>query len=75
MIYEYECSNETCKNIEEVSMPMKAEHPESVVCSKCESKAFRMFKVNPLVPDHMKAGYEKGFNYEKSSQTHWKKYF
>lgn len=72
MIYEYFCE---CGNVEEINMKMDCEHPKEVVCSKCEGKAVRKFKVSPIVPDHMKATTDNTIRYDKRSQIHGRKYF
>lgn len=74
MLYEYKCSE--CSNIEEINMPMKADHPKTVICSKCGKDCYRNFlNSSVVIPDHMKAGQESPFNYEKNSSVHGRKYF
>jgi hypothetical protein len=72
MLYEYKCE---CNYITEISMKMTDEHPKSVKCEKCGKDAYRHFVLTPIVPEHMKAGNESPFNYEKNPSIHGKKYF
>ena len=72
MIYEYKC--ESCSTVDEISMKMTDIHPKSLKCSKCGCLSFRYFHVSAVIPEHMKAGAD-GFNYEKRSTVHGKRYY
>jgi len=55
-------------------MKMTDEHPKFVKCEKCGKDAHRYFVLSSIIPPHMKAG-EEGFNYEKNTQIHGKRYY
>ncbi len=74
MIYEYRC--ETCGEIQEVDLDIQGLLPRDMPCGmgSCHGRMKRVWSINAVVPDHMKATTDNSINYEKRGTIH-KKHF
>jgi hypothetical protein len=70
MIYEYKCNK--CGHVSEVDLDPNMPLPKLIHCTKKSCKGFmsRVWMINPIVPEHMKATSDNSINYEKSNQIH-----
>jgi predicted nucleic acid-binding Zn ribbon protein len=74
MIYQYKCN--TCDKVFDVDLDPRDPFPKEIPCKDevCKGKMARVWKLNAVIPEHMKATSDNSINYEKRSQVH-KKHF
>jgi len=65
MLYPYQCTK--CKNKEDLEYQITDNLPQEVECPKCKNIMKRVWESsNVVVPEHMRAGNETPWKYDKS---------
>ena len=75
MIYQYKCNK--CEKTFDVDLDPNKDLPKELPCEDkaCKGKLSRVWMINSIIPEYMKATSGNQVNYEKRNQIHGKKYY
>lgn len=74
MVYVYRCSE--CNKVFDVELDPNKDLPKAIKCKaeNCKGDMFRVWSLNSIIPEHMKASSGNEIRYDKSSRVHKKSF-